>query len=223
MQTFNMTSHISGKFNQELEQLKNALLAIGGQIELDLNRTLSALKSNDPRAAESISFHSMQEETELRIDDECMRIIARRHPAASDLRLILTIVKINVDVERIRDEVERVTRMVASNNAVFSDRIRADMFDLGHQVLDMFHHSLNAFARMDDKSAEEVFEKDSRVDEHYKQLLIEVIQEMQKKEEIEPGWLDLLWSLRSMERIGDRCKNICDCILHFVRRGNITR
>lgn len=222
MQPFNMTTHISGKFNEELEALKNAVLAMGGQVELYLNRTLTALKSNDRRAAEKVVVgdHKVND-MELRIDEECMRIIARRHPAASDLRLILTVVKINVDVERIGDEVERIARMVANGQIPVSDRIKADMFDIGHIILDMFHNALNAFARMDDKGAEIVHAQDKLVDEQYKQLLIEVIQEMQKKEEIDPAWLEVLWSLRSMERIGDRCKNICEYVIYFVRGENL--
>ena len=222
MQSFNMTSHISGKFNEELEQLKNAVLAMGGQVELFLNRALAAMKSSDRRSAEKIMYDDHEiNEMELRIDEECMRIIARRHPAAGDLRLILTIVKINVDLERIGDEVERIARVVANTSLPFSERIRADMFDIGHMVLDMLNSSLNAFARMDDASAEEIHAQDQKVDEQYKQLLIEVMQEMQKKDEIDPGWLEILWSLRSMERIGDRCKNICEYIIYFVRGENI--
>lgn len=222
MQPFNMTSHISGKFNEELEQLKNAVLAMGGQVELHLNRTLAAMKERDARSAEKVMHDDeLINEMELRIDEECMRIIARRHPAAGDLRLILTIVKINVDLERIGDEVERIARVVANSSLPFSERIRADMFDIGHLVLDMLHLSLNAFARMDDVAAEETHALDYKVDEQYKQLLLEVIKEMQKKDEIAPGWLEILWALRSMERIGDRCQNICEYVLYFVRGINI--
>lgn len=222
MQSFNMTSHISGKFNEELESLKNAVLAMGGEVELYLNRTLTALKTNDRRAAEKVVLgDDAVNNMELRIDEECMRIIARRHPAASDLRLILTVVKINVDVERIGDEVERIARMVANGQIPVSERIKADMFDIGHLILDMFQSTLNAFARMDDAAAEAVHARDQKVDEQYKQLLIEVIQEMQKKDEIDPAWLEVLWSLRSMERIGDRCKNICEYVIYFVRGVNL--
>ncbi|BDX05318.1 phosphate signaling complex protein PhoU [Planctobacterium marinum] len=222
MQSFNMTSHISGKFNEELESLKNAVLAMGGEVELYLNRTLTALKTNDRRAAEKVVLgDATVNNMELRIDEECMRIIARRHPAASDLRLVLTVVKINVDVERIGDEVERIARMVANGQIPVSERIKADMFDIGHLILEMFQNTLNAFARMDDTAAEAVHAQDQRVDEQYKQLLIEVIQEMQKKDEIDPAWLEVLWSLRSMERIGDRCKNICEYVIYFVRGVNL--
>lgn len=222
MQSFNMTSHISGKFNQELERLKNAVLALGGQVELRLSRTLAAMKSNDRRSAEKVVHDEPDpDEPQIRIDDECMRIIARRHPAAGDLRLILTIVKINVEIERIADEVERIARVVVNSSLPFSQRIRADMFDIGHLVLDMLHDSLNAFARMDDDSAEQTYAQDQKVDEQYKQLLMEVLQEMQKKDEIDHGWLEILWSLRSMERIGDRCQNICEYVVYFVRGSNL--
>ncbi|MBE1299954.1 MAG: phosphate signaling complex protein PhoU [Alteromonadaceae bacterium] len=222
MQNFNISGHISGKFNQELESLKNAVLAMGGQVELQLRRTLTALRSEDKRAAEKIIHDDNKvNEMELRIDDECMRIIARRHPTASDLRLVLTIVKINADVERIGDEVERIARMITLTDLPASARIKADMFETGQQILEMFNSTLNAFARMDSESAKRIHTDDRKVDEKYKHLLVQVIQEMQDNEEIAPAWLDILWSLRAMERIGDRCKNVCEYIIYFVEGVNV--
>lgn len=222
MQNFNISGHISGKFNQELESLKNAVLAMGGQVELQLRRTLTALRSEDKRAAEKIIHDDNKvNEMELRIDDECMRIIARRHPTASDLRLVLTIVKINADVERIGDEVERIARMITLTDLPASARIKADMFETGQQILEMFNSTLNAFARMDSESAKRIHTDDRKVDEKYKYLLVQVIQEMQDNEEIAPAWLDILWSLRAMERIGDRCKNVCEYIIYFVEGVNV--
>ncbi len=222
MQNFNTSGHISGKFNQELESLKNAVLAMGGQVELQLRRTLAALRADDRRAAESIVHDDNKvNQMELRIDDECMRIIARRHPTASDLRLVLTVVKINADVERIGDEVERIARMITLGDLPASARIKADMFDTGHQILEMFHNTLNAFARMDVKAARAIHAEDKVIDEKYKLLLVQAIKEMQDTDEIAPEWLDILWSLRSMERIGDRCKYVCEYIIYFVEGVNV--
>lgn len=219
---FNLSGHISGKFNQELESLKNAVLTMGGQVEQQLSRTLTALKADDKRLAEKIVTDDEKiNEMEVRIDDECMRIIARRHPIASDLRLVLTIVKINTDVERIGDEVERIARMIALNSLPASERIKADMFETGHQILEMLQKTLDAFARMDVEAARDIHQEDKKIDDQYKLLLVQVIDEMQTREELDPGWLDVLWSLRAMERIGDRCKNVCEYIIYFVEGLNM--
>jgi phosphate transport system protein len=218
----NLSAHISGKFNQELENLRTALLAMGGQVERQLHRTLTALRTDDKRMAEKVVHDDNKiNEMEIRIDDECMRIIARRHPIASDLRLVLTIVKINADVERIGDEVERIARMIAMHSLPASEEIKAGMVDTGQQILDMLHNSLTAFARMDVGAAREIHREDKLVDTKYKQLLLQVIKEMQQREELESGWLDVLWSLRAMERIGDRCQNICEYIIYYVEGINL--
>ncbi|XOV80758.1 MAG: phosphate signaling complex protein PhoU [Aestuariibacter sp.] len=218
----NLSTHISGKFNQELEDLRAALLAMGGQVELQLSRTLTALRTDDKRMAEKVVHDDHKiNQMEVSIDDECMRIIARRHPIASDLRLVLTVVKINTDMERIGDEVERIARMIAMHSLPASERIKSGMVDTGHQILDMLQQSLNAFVRLDVDAAREVHREDKEVDAKYKQLLVQVISEMQQREELDSGWLDVLWSLRAMERIGDRCQNICEYIIYYVEGVNL--
>lgn len=222
MKDFSLSSHISGRFNQELESLKNALLSMGGIVEQQLGNTLVALRDDDKRVAEQVVLEdSKVNQMELRIDQECMRIIARRNPTAGDLRLVLTIVKINTDIERIGDEVERIARMVVLKSLPSSEAIKAGMFNTGHLILDMIRGTLDAFARMDVEAAQSIHKDDARIDKEYKKLLILVLQEMQQEAEILPGWLDVLWALRAMERIGDRCKNICEYLIYSVEGINI--
>lgn len=222
MQDLYNSPHISGRFNQELENLKNAVLAMGGLVEQQLSLTLTALRDDDKRAAEKVVIDDAKiNEMEVQIDEGCMRILARRHPTASDLRLVLTIVKSNSDVERIGDEVERIAKMIALKSLPVSESIKSDMFHTGHLILEMIRNTLNAFARMDTQAAKQIHKDDEKVDEQYKSLLLKVIQEMQSEEEILPEWLDVLWSLRAMERIGDRCKNLCEYIVYFVEGTNI--
>ena len=222
MKEFSLSSHISGRFNQELESLKNAVLAMGGVVEQQLGNTLIALRDDDKRVAEQVVLEDAKvNEMELQIDQECMRIIARRNPTAGDLRLVLTIVKINTDVERIGDEVERIARMIVLQSLPSSEAIKAGMFNTGHLILDMIRGTLDAFARMDVEAAQSIHKDDARIDKEYKKLLIQVLQEMQQEAEILPGWLDVLWALRAMERIGDRCKNICEYLIYSVEGINI--
>ena len=158
---------------------------------------------------------------EVQIDKECMRIIARRNPIAGDLRLVLTIVKINTDVERMGDEVERIANMVLVKSLPSSEIIKAGMFNTGHLILDMIRATLDAFARMDVAAAKSIHQDDAKIDQEYKKLLIQVLSDMQQEAEILPGWLDVLWALRAMERIGDRCKNICEYLIYSVEGINV--
>lgn len=218
----NLSAHISGKFNEELENLRNALLSMGGQVELQLSKTLIALRTDDQRLAETIVHDDNKiNELEMRIDEECMRIIAKRHPIASDLRLVLTIVKINADMERIGDEVERIAKMITMYSLPASEKIKSGMVETGHLILEILQKSLNAFARMDVNAAREIHGEDKKVDANYKELLLQVMQEMQQRAELDSRWLDVLWALRAMERIGDRCQNICEYIIYFVEGVNI--
>lgn len=222
MPEINKSPHISGRFNQELENLKNDVLVMGGIVEQQLADTLKALRDDDKRMAEKVVLGDAKvNDMELHIDRECMRIIARRNPTAGDLRLVLTIVKINTDMERIGDEVERVANMVVLQSLPASETIKAGMFNTGHHILDMIRGTLDAFARMDVPAAQSIHQDDAKIDQEYKKLLIQVLSNMQTEEEITPGWLDVLWALRAMERIGDRCKNICEYLIYSVEGINI--
>ncbi|MCY7296027.1 phosphate signaling complex protein PhoU [Alteromonas sp. a30] len=222
MQEMSQSPHISGRFNQELENLKNAVLAMGGIVEQQLANTLKALRDDDKRIAEQVVIEDGHvNDMEVQIDKECMRIIARRNPIAGDLRLVLTIVKINTDVERMGDEVERIANMVLVKSLPSSEIIKAGMFNTGHLILDMIRATLDAFARMDVDAAKAIHQDDAKIDQEYKKLLIQVLSDMQQEAEILPGWLDVLWALRAMERIGDRCKNICEYLIYSVEGINV--
>ena len=103
--------HISERFNTELEGIKNRLLEMGGKVEQQLNESVAALVSADTGTAEAIINRDYEvNQMELVIDDECATILARRQPAASDLRLVVTVIKVNTDLERIGDEAAKIAR-----------------------------------------------------------------------------------------------------------------
>ena len=138
MQEMSQSPHIWGRFNQELENLKNAVLAMGGIVEQQLANTLKALRDDDKRIAEQVVIEDGQvNNMEVQIDKECMRIIARRNPIAGDLRLVLTIVKINTDVERMGDEVERIANMVLVKSLPSSEIIKV-LITSKHPIMTFF-------------------------------------------------------------------------------------
>jgi phosphate transport system protein len=217
MPQLEINTHISVKFNHELENLKNSVLAMGGLVEQQLRDTLTALANNNAGLAEKVVLNDLQVNSmEIQIDEECMRIIARRHPTASDLRLVMTVSKATTDIERIGDEVERVAKLIAQGNLPDSNNLRKSMLAIGEQVLEMLRGTLDSFARLDLDSALAMHQNDDQIDAKYKELLTLTTHEMQLHSDELENWLEVLWALRSFERIGDRCKNVCEYVMYLT-------
>ena len=217
-----LNTHISGKFNIELENLRNSVLTMGGEVELQLIDTLRAIQQNNAGLAEKVILNDLKiNNMELQIDEECLRIIAKRHPTASDLRLVMMVSKAITDIERMGDEIERIARLVTKNKLPSSETIKSSMLLIGDRVVQMMRGTFDALARQDENSALEVYEQDNRIDAEYKKLLKYTTEEMQKSTEDMQDWLEVLWALRSLERIGDRCKNICEYVVYLARGTDV--
>ena len=217
-----LNTHISGTFNIELENLRNSVLTMGGEVEQQLLDTLKALKLNHPGLAEKVVLNDLKiNSMEIQIDEECIRIIAKRHPTASDLRLIMTISKAITDIERMGDEIERIAKLVTRNKLHSSDTIKSSMLLIGERVAAMMRGTFDAFARQDESAALAVYKQDNRIDSEYKRLLTYTTTEMEKTTEDMQDWLDVLWAMRSLERIGDRCKNVCEYVVYLTRGTDV--
>ncbi len=217
-----LNTHISGTFNIELENLRNSVLTMGGEVEQQLVDTLKAIKLNHASLAEKVVLNDLKiNSMEVQIDEECLRIIAKRHPTASDLRLIMTISKAITDIERMGDEIERIAKLVTRNKLPSSDTIKTSMLLIGERVAAMMRGTFDAFARQDESAALAVYDQDNRIDSEYKRLLTYTTLEMEKTTEDMQDWLDVLWALRSLERIGDRCKNVCESVVYLTRGTDV--
>jgi phosphate transport system protein len=222
MKQVQINTHISRKFNQELENLRNAVLSMGGIVEQQLSDALGAFRDNNRRMAEEVILNDFKVNSmEVQIDEECTRIIATRHPTASDLRLVLVIVKATADIERIGDEVQRIANLIIGDDLPGSESIKNNMIATGDKVMTMLRKTLNAFARLDVDSAFAIHKLDKEIDKQYKALLAEAMTEMQNETDLLPQWLEVLWAMRALERVGDRCKNICEYIIYFVKGRDV--
>ena len=217
-----LNTHISGTFNIELENLRNSVLTMGGEVEQQLVNTLKAVKHNHASLAEKVVLNDLKiNSMEIQIDEECLRIIAKRHPTASDLRLIMTVSKAITDIERMGDEIERIAKLVTRNKLPSSDTIKSSMLLIGERVAAMMRGTFDAFARQDEAAALKVYDQDNRIDSEYKRLLSYTTSEMQKSTDNMQDWLDVLWAMRSLERIGDRCKNVCEYVVYLTRGTDV--
>lgn len=223
MDAMNLNTHISSKFNEELELVRNEVLAMGGMVEQQLEDALKAAVQSDSELARTVLASDARiNEIEMRIDEDCFRIIAKRQPTAGDLRLMLVIMKTIGDLERIGDEAERIARVALES---FSNRQQKELLgnvdNLGRLVLSMLRDTLDAFARMDVDAALRVHQEDQRIDKEYEALMRLLMTYMMEDSRSIPKILNVMWAVRSLERIGDRAQNVCEYVMYLVKGTDV--
>jgi phosphate transport system protein len=219
MDKLKIDQHISHKYNEELEDLRNKVMTMGGLVEEQCRTALEALMEGDSDKAETVATSDYQvNKMEVEIDAECTEILARRQPAASDLRMILTVIKTITDLERIGDEAEKVGRFALSLAHNHDRRAYyTDLNHLGQHVIEMLHDALNAFTRMDVREALSVAARDSEIDREFDALTRLLITHMMEDPREVRNVLHLNWCARSLERIGDHASNICEYVIYLVK------
>nr|MBV6628603.1 phosphate signaling complex protein PhoU [Oceanococcus sp. HetDA_MAG_MS8] len=215
--------HISEQFNAELEDVRQRILAMGGLVEEMILDAVKALIHADVGLARHVLARDDQVNSmEVQLDEDCHRILARRQPAASDLRLVMACVKTINDLERMGDEAGRVAKMALDlAGGGHPPSAQHAVQALGRQVADMLHAVLDAFARMDSEAAVAVSARDDDVDREYEAILRQCITFMMEDPRSISRVLDIIWSVRSLERIGDHSKNIAEYIVYFVHGKDV--
>jgi phosphate transport system protein len=223
MEASDLTGHISKRFNKDIEELRSSVLSMGGLVETQLQQAIVAIVSGDSELGLQVANDDYKvNELEVSIDEECGRILAMRAPAAGDLRLIVAIIKTITDLERIGDEAEKIgflaSRLAAMDRP--SDSYR-ELKNLGTHVLHMVRDAMNAFARLDVEEALEVVREDERVDEEYEAIQRQCITFMMEDPRSIKRVMNVTWAARSLERIGDHAKNICEYVIYMVQGRDV--
>ncbi|MCF1428657.1 MAG: phosphate signaling complex protein PhoU [Shewanella sp.] len=222
MEKMNQNKHISGQFNAELEDIRNRVLAMGGLVESQLEQALDALATLDAELAQKvISGDHKVNGMEVSIDEECTRIIAKRQPAASDLRLIITITKSITDLERIGDACVRIAKAAVEKRGNNQRPLLVSIENMGRHATRTLHSTLDALARMDAEAALELHKQDARLDKEYEGIIRQLMTYMMEDPRSIPEVLDVLWAARAVERVGDRCKNICEYVIYYVKGKDV--
>ncbi|MEM7432368.1 MAG: phosphate signaling complex protein PhoU [Pseudomonadota bacterium] len=223
MQASDLTDHISRRFNNDIEELRSNVLAMGGLVESQLSKAIAAIVSGDSELGLQVAHDDYKvNEFEVSIDEACSRVLATRAPAAGDLRLIVAIIKTITDLERIGDEAEKIG-FLASKLAGMdrpSDSYR-ELKTLGNHVLHMLRDAMNAFARLDVEEAFEVVREDEAVDEEYESIARQCITFMMEDPRSIKRVMNVTWAARSLERIGDHSKNICEYVIYMVQGRDV--
>lgn len=222
MDKLNLGKHISGQFTAELTAVMSKVLAMGGLVERQLADALTAIQENDTQLANSVVTADQKvNQLELEIDAACTQIIAKRQPTASDLRLVLGVLKTISDLERIGDETCRIARVALKTFDKEQEHLLVSLENLGQLVLGMLRQVLDAFARMDEDAALLVHQQDVKADRQYEALTRLLMTYMMEDSRSIPKIMDVMWSARALERIGDRCQNVAEHIIYFVRGKDV--
>lgn len=223
MDKLNLDNHISGQFNADLEALKTELLEMGGMVEKQIADAIRSIEEVDTDLAQQvINNEDAIDSMEMAIDEHCTLVLAKRQPAASDLRIVLAVAKAVRDLERMGDEAQKVAMMaIALSEEGVATKGYVELRHIGSGVLTMLRHALDAFAHYDVQVALDVIKEDQLVDQDYKTALRELMTYMMEDPRAISRSLNVLWALRSLERIGDHARNLAEHLIYVVKGKDV--
>ena len=215
--------HISHLFDEEMEDIRHKVLTMGGLVEQQMENAVKAFMSCDQDLAEKVlQQDEMVNSLEMEIDHDCIQVIAKRQPAAVDLRMLISIIKAITELERIGDEAGRIAKMAIRLDA--TDYYHDQYHEINHlvdMVKGMLSGSLDAFARMNIDGITEITGKDEKVDREYTSIIRQLITQMMEDPRNITRAIDILWTARALERIGDHACNICEHVVYIVKGDDV--
>ena len=224
MDTSKITHHISRQFNKELEDIHNKVLIMGGLVEQQIELAVTAFSTGDLEMAELVIKQDDQVDAlQVAIDQECMQILALRQPAAFDLRLLITVLKVVNELERVGDMAEHIAEMAIQLSDADNTR-RDQYYELEHMaelVQEMLHGALDVFARMNIEEVTTITGLDENIDREYGSIIRQLITRMMEDPRNITRMLDVLWIARSLERIGDHACNICEHLIYMIKGEDV--
>jgi phosphate transport system protein len=216
--------HISRQFDAELEAIRANVLQMGGLVESQIKSAIESLLSGDVALmTRVIEDDHRVNAMEVKIDEACSHVIARRQPTAGDLRLIMTVVKTITDLERIGDEAEKIARMaklLSQKHGLALPRYH-EINHAAEIAVEMLRKSLDAFARLDVAMAAQVVRQDDQVDEEFRAIMRYLITFMMEDPRTISTSLEILFVAKAIERIGDHAKNMSEYVIYMVKGRDV--
>jgi phosphate transport system protein len=218
------TEHTSKQFDAELEAVRARVLQMGGLVESQIRLAVESLSSGDVALMNRVIADDHRVNAmEVEIDENCNQIIARRQPAAGDLRMVMTVIKTITDLERIGDEAEKIARMaklLSQKERLILPRYN-EIKHAAELALDMLRKSLDAFARLDLSTAAQVVRQDELVDEEFRTIMRYLITFMMEDPRTISTALEILFIAKAIERIGDHAKNMSEYVVYMVKGRDV--
>ncbi len=220
----NLPHHSVAQYGKEINDLKSLVLRMAGAVEQRVVAVVEAMtENNSERAQWVIDSDNEINNLEREVDEMCVGIMARRQPVATDLRLVITVLKLTTDLERIGDETQRIAKVIRNLNfATTPDQMKHTFKELSARVTKMLHDVIDSFARNDVELSNRIFKQDKDADQHYKTLLEDQLPDVINNNTHHiPYILDLIWCARSLERIGDHSKNVAEHVIYMVEATDV--
>ena len=218
-----MSEHIAKQFDADLENIRSRVLQMGGLVEQQIVHAFEALDSGDLALAEQViaTDHDVNRH-EVELDEACAHLIARRQPAASDLRMIMAVIKTITDLERVGDEAKKIAkraRTLHSGDMPFVPRI--ELRHVSTAAVGMLRKALDAFARTDSTVSAQIARQDKEVDAEFKAIMRQLITFMMEDPRMISSSLEVLFIAKAIERIGDHAKNISEYVVYMVKGRDV--
>ena len=214
--------HTVQQYNEDLEALHRGVLAMGRLVLEQLDDGIAALEGNDAELATRVVRRDVEVNTlEVHLDKECQRILVRRQPAAGDLRLIFAVIKTVTDLGRIGDQVGHVARAVLESDLGSPNRPHAALLHLARLVRTNCASAMDSFASLDAAMALQVAQADLEVNREYQGSMRQLLTYIMEDPRITSSALQLAWTARALERIGDHAKNIAEYVIYMVHGEDV--
>jgi phosphate transport system protein len=218
-----MPEHTSKQFDADLERVRSRVLQMGGLVEQQIGRAMESLIAGDMELIDKVigDDHRVNA-VEVELDEACSHIIARRQPAAGDLRLLVAVIKTITDLERIGDEAQKIARMAKLiHSAGRAHMPRLDLSHVADRATAMLRQSLDAFARLDVSAAMRVVKQDQAVDDEFRAIMRQLITFMMEDPRTITRSLEILFIAKAVERIGDHAKNMAEYVVYMVKGRDV--
>jgi len=214
--------HFSKQFDTELNIIREKLLEMGGKVELMISNALLALvERNTELAEETIAFDHEINRLEMEIDERCLEVLARRQPAARDLRFITLALKIVTDLERIGDQCANIAKRVKELNLEPTLKPYIDLPRMAQAASTMVKEALDAFVRGDENLAIKVCEDDQVVDDLNEQIQRELLTFMMGDPTTISRAIRINHISKCLERIADHATNVAEMVIFMVKGKDI--
>ena len=218
------STHVSRQFDEDLERLRSSVLQMGGLVESQINSTTKAFANNNSNAVIAVLENDHEVNAfEKAIDDDCIHVIAKRQPTASDLRLIMAISKMVTDLERSGDEVKKIAKSIRriQERDVTVHSTTTDVRHLAKAASTQLRRALDTFARLDTAEAQAVITADEDLDNEFKSIVRQLITHMMEDPRAITTALDIITIARAIERVGDHAKNIAEQVIYIVEGRDV--
>ncbi len=204
-------------FDNSLREVKEQLFAMAGLVERSIETATEALKNRDLEKLKQVyEIEKRVNQAHIAVDEGCVRLLATQQPFAADLRVIVAIIKINTDLERMGDQAVNIAHN--SERYLQGETVKAliDLPIMSGEVRWMVREALDSFVKADEKQAREVLVRDDKVDDLKRKIFRDILERMKNQPELIEQGLSLILIARNLERIGDHATNIAEDVIYAL-------